>query len=127
MSRHSRAPKVEHTPAGRRLLIVTWEISSPVSAEKAAALAQRWADGQFGEGWPAPARVEITPAPDPTDPACRALAERRQAAGLTQGELARHAGTTATVVGCIEAGRMSPYSEAADAMRRALDALEAGR
>lgn len=117
-------------------LTITWEIPPGMSAERAAALAEKWTAGKIAPDGshrlPRPIRITVTggrrPAPQPPDAApARKLADRRRALGLTQGQLARRARLSQATVSDVELGRSSPSGRAAQAVRRALDALEAGQ
>jgi DNA-binding XRE family transcriptional regulator len=114
----------------RQLLTVTWDLSDELSVERAIGLAERWAAGQLvSRTLPAPVRVVTKPIADgaPVGVATATFADRRKALGLTQRDVARLAGVTATVVGRVERSLIGPRHHAAIAITRVLAAAEASR
>jgi DNA-binding transcriptional regulator YiaG len=113
----------------RLLLTVTWDLTDELSVERAVGLAERWAAGQLvSRHLPAPVRVTTKPINDGAPASESAsIADRRQALGLTQRDVARLARTTATIVSRIERGLIGPRHPAVLAIVRILAAAEASR
>ncbi|MEU4577480.1 helix-turn-helix transcriptional regulator [Nonomuraea sp. NPDC023979] len=121
------------------ILTITWEIPPGLTAERAAALAERWAAGELNsedERLPRPKRIRATATDEPEIVSAaraqaiaegRMLNQRRNQLGLSQRSLARLARVPRAAITDVENGRRGPGSATAIAMRRALDAVKAAR
>ncbi|MGP4093006.1 helix-turn-helix transcriptional regulator [Nonomuraea sp. KM90] len=139
-SRHSRAPKPtgEPEPTAPARIVMTFELGSEASVEAATQLIEAWVNGQLNldDHWLRPLKVKSIGLRGHGLPNGQQLqaaiagddvAQRRQALGLTQSQLARRAGATGMAVSQIERGLTSGTSKTAFAIRRALADAEAAR
>lgn len=107
------------------MLTIVWDLPDDISAERAIALAERWAARELGGDTrlPRPVRVSVVDDRSAADHGAD-IARRRKALRLTQSDLAQHARISKNTISRAERGYLHPTSHIMTTLRRALTALE---